>query len=68
MSPDGGSGLNNAMRDAAELGRLLSESDDWKEGVSIYELEMFERVLESARDASHGHCDRPFPHATRDPS
>jgi 2-polyprenyl-6-methoxyphenol hydroxylase-like FAD-dependent oxidoreductase len=54
MSPYGGSGVNNAMRDAAELGRLLSESDDWKEGVSIYEVEMFERVLESARDASHG--------------
>jgi 2-polyprenyl-6-methoxyphenol hydroxylase-like FAD-dependent oxidoreductase len=53
MSPYGGSGVNNAMRDAAELGRLLSESDDWREGVRIYELEMFERVLESARDASH---------------
>jgi hypothetical protein len=36
------------------LGRLLSESGDWREGVRIYELEMFERVLESARDASHG--------------
>jgi 2-polyprenyl-6-methoxyphenol hydroxylase-like FAD-dependent oxidoreductase len=54
MSPHGGSGVNNAMRDAAELGRLLSESDDWREGVRIYEPEMFERVLDSARDASHG--------------
>lgn len=54
MSPYGGSGVNNAMRDAAELGRLLSESNDWREAVRIYELEMFERVLDSARDASHG--------------
>jgi 2-polyprenyl-6-methoxyphenol hydroxylase-like FAD-dependent oxidoreductase len=54
MSPHGGSGVNNAMRDAAELGRLLSESADWREGVRIYEFEMFERVLDSARDASHG--------------
>jgi 2-polyprenyl-6-methoxyphenol hydroxylase-like FAD-dependent oxidoreductase len=54
MSPHGGSGVNNAMRDAAELTRLLSESDDWREGVRIYELEMFERVLDSARDASQG--------------
>jgi 2-polyprenyl-6-methoxyphenol hydroxylase-like FAD-dependent oxidoreductase len=54
MSPYGGSGVNNAMRDAAELGRWLSESGDWKDGVRIYELEMFERVLDSARDASHG--------------
>jgi 2-polyprenyl-6-methoxyphenol hydroxylase-like FAD-dependent oxidoreductase len=54
MSPYGGSGVNNAMRDAAELARLLFESDDWRESVRIYELEMFERVLDSARDASHG--------------
>jgi 2-polyprenyl-6-methoxyphenol hydroxylase-like FAD-dependent oxidoreductase len=54
MSPHGDSGVNNAMRDAAELGRLLSESDDLREGVRIYELEMFERVLDSARAASQG--------------
>jgi 2-polyprenyl-6-methoxyphenol hydroxylase-like FAD-dependent oxidoreductase len=54
MSPHGGSGVNNAMKDAAELGRLLSESDDWREAVRIYESEMFERVLDSAREASHG--------------
>jgi len=42
------------MRDAAEFARLLSESDDWGESVRIYELEMFERVLDSAREASHG--------------
>ena len=32
----------------------MSESDDWWEAVRIYEVEMFERVLDSARDASQG--------------
>ena len=54
MSPYGGSGVNNAMRDAAELARLLHESEDWEQGIKIYESEMFERVLESARDAWAG--------------
>jgi 2-polyprenyl-6-methoxyphenol hydroxylase-like FAD-dependent oxidoreductase len=53
MSPHGGSGVNNAMRDAAELARLLFESKDWDQGI-IYESEMFERVLDSARYASNG--------------
>lgn len=54
MSPYGGNGVNNAMRDAAELGRLLSDSEDWKDRVRMYELEMFDRVLDSARFASNG--------------
>ena len=54
MSPYGGSGVNNAMRDAAELARLLRESEDWEQGIEIYESEMFERVLDSARDAWSG--------------
>jgi 2-polyprenyl-6-methoxyphenol hydroxylase-like FAD-dependent oxidoreductase len=54
MSPYGGSGVNNAMRDAAELARLLHESEDWEQGIKIYESEMFERVLDSAREASTG--------------
>jgi 2-polyprenyl-6-methoxyphenol hydroxylase-like FAD-dependent oxidoreductase len=54
MSPYGGSGVNNAMRDAAELARLLYESEDWEQGIKIYESEMFERVLDSAREAWTG--------------
>jgi 2-polyprenyl-6-methoxyphenol hydroxylase-like FAD-dependent oxidoreductase len=54
MSPYGGSGVNNAMRDAAELARLLHESEDWEQGIKIYESEMFERVLDSAREAWNG--------------
>ena len=54
MSPYGGSGVNNAMRDAAELARLLTERGDWEDGVRIYEAEMFERVLEDARFAANG--------------
>jgi hypothetical protein len=42
------------MRDAAELGRLLTEREDWEDGVRIYEAEMFERVLDSARYAANG--------------
>jgi 2-polyprenyl-6-methoxyphenol hydroxylase-like FAD-dependent oxidoreductase len=54
MSPYGGSGVNNAMRDAAELARLFHESEDWEQGIKIYESEMFERVLDSAREAWAG--------------
>ncbi len=54
MSPYGGSGVNNAMRDAAELARLLHQSEDWEQGIKIYESEMFERVLDSAREAWTG--------------
>ncbi len=54
MSPYGGSGVNNAMRDAAELARLLRESQDREQGIKIYESEMFERVLDSAKDAWTG--------------
>jgi 2-polyprenyl-6-methoxyphenol hydroxylase-like FAD-dependent oxidoreductase len=54
MPPYGGNGVNNAMRDAAELARLLYESEDWEQGIKIYESEMFERVLDSAREAWTG--------------
>ncbi len=54
MSPYGGSGVNNAMRDAAELARLLTEREDWEAGVRIYEAEMFERVLDDASFAANG--------------
>jgi 2-polyprenyl-6-methoxyphenol hydroxylase-like FAD-dependent oxidoreductase len=54
MSPYGGSGVNNAMRDAAELGRLLTEREVWEDGVRIYEAEMFERVLDDAKYAANG--------------
>jgi 2-polyprenyl-6-methoxyphenol hydroxylase-like FAD-dependent oxidoreductase len=51
MPPYGGSGVNNAMRDAAELARLLLGSEDREQAIEIYESEMFERVLDSARYA-----------------
>ena len=51
MSPFGGEGVNLAMFDAAELGRLLVESDDWRVGVRRYEEEMFERAVEPATHA-----------------
>lgn len=52
MSPFGGEGVNAAMLDAAELGRQLLESDDWRNGVKAYETEMFERVIEPAEHAA----------------
>jgi 2-polyprenyl-6-methoxyphenol hydroxylase-like FAD-dependent oxidoreductase len=54
MSPYGGSGVNNAMRDAAELARLLTEREDWEESIRFYEAEMFERVLDDAKFAANG--------------
>lgn len=52
MSPFGGDGVNNAMRDAADLARLLTERADWPEAVADYERLMFARVAESAEGAA----------------
>ncbi len=43
MSPFGGEGVNAAMFDAAELGRLLAERADWRAAVRAYEADMFAR-------------------------
>ncbi|KJC49841.1 salicylate hydroxylase [Bradyrhizobium sp. LTSP849] len=52
MSPFGGDGVNMAMLDGAELGRLLIEHDDWRVGVSSYERDMFVRVTGPATHAA----------------
>ena len=52
MSPFGGDGVNMAMLDGAELGRLLIEHDDWRVGVSSYERDMFVRVTGPAAHAA----------------
>ncbi|KJC45716.1 NAD(P)/FAD-dependent oxidoreductase [Bradyrhizobium sp. LTSP857] len=52
MSPFGGDGVNMAMLDGAELGRLLIEHDDWRVGVSSYERDMFVRVMGPATHAA----------------
>ncbi|MDQ0474301.1 FAD-dependent oxidoreductase [Labrys wisconsinensis] len=52
MSPFGGEGVNAAMLDAAELGRLLVETQDWREAVRTYEAEMFQRIVEPATEAA----------------
>jgi len=52
MSPFGGEGVNAAMLDAAELARHLIAADDWQEAVSLYEHEMFVRVVEPATHAA----------------
>lgn len=52
MSPFGGEGVNAAMLDAAELARHFVEVEDWKGAVSLYEREMFERIVEPAGEAA----------------
>ncbi|TYL92062.1 FAD-dependent monooxygenase [Bradyrhizobium rifense] len=52
MSPFGGDGVNMAMFDGAELGRHLTENDDWCEAVRVYEREMFTRVALPAAHAA----------------
>ena len=52
MSPFGGEGVNAAMFDAAELGRLLTSQPDWREAVRTFEAAMFERVREPASRAA----------------
>jgi 2-polyprenyl-6-methoxyphenol hydroxylase-like FAD-dependent oxidoreductase len=47
-----GDGVNMAMLDGAELGRLLIEHDDWRVGVSSYERDMFVRVTGPATHAA----------------
>ena len=52
MSPFGGDGVNNAMFDAAELARLLTERQDWTDAVNEFETMMFARVIDSADGAA----------------
>ena len=54
MSPYGGGGVNHAMFDAAELARLLVESNDWISAINAYEADMFERVRSHAVFAAEG--------------
>ena len=52
MSPFGGDGVNMAMLDGAELGRLLIEHNDWRVAVQSYERDMFARVAGPAAHAA----------------
>ncbi|KAG8154797.1 FAD-dependent oxidoreductase [Burkholderia catarinensis] len=52
MSPFGGEGVNNAMRDAAELAAGLIADVDRDAAVAAFEQHMFARVTESAREAA----------------
>ncbi|RQU23777.1 FAD-dependent monooxygenase [Burkholderia cenocepacia] len=52
MSPFGGEGVNNAMRDAAELAAGLIAHADRDTAVAAFEQQMFVRVTESAREAA----------------
>ena len=52
MSPFGGDGVNMAMLDGAELGRLLIEHNDWRVAVRNYERDMFARVAGPAAHAA----------------
>ncbi|MET0616819.1 MAG: NAD(P)/FAD-dependent oxidoreductase [Luteibacter sp.] len=54
MSPFGGEGVNAAMRDAAELAEALLTATHWDAGVSAYEGEMFDRVVDAARRSAEG--------------
>jgi len=52
MSPFGGDGVNNAMRDATELALMLRENVSWTQAVAEYEKPMFLRIVTSATDAA----------------
>lgn len=54
MSPFGGEGVNNAMLDAAELARSLTECPSWDAAVTEHEARMFARVVESAEGSAEG--------------
>lgn len=52
MSPWGGDGVNNAMRDALELAEAMVAHADLSTAVASYEAEMFERITPSAQRAT----------------
>lgn len=54
MSPFGGEGVNNAMRDACELAGRLAGRARWHDAVIEYEQQMFERIVESAQGSAQG--------------
>lgn len=52
MSPWGGDGVNNAMRDALDLVDAIVNDSDLTAAVAAYEAQMFERIEPSAKRAT----------------